>query len=189
VLGEFRKVIYASESWEGQRKSVILRHGPDPISLVELVDRWAEIFTAGNDAEAVERTSAAVVKQIDSGEETAMVPVTFWATDPDKWPTPFMRRLEAPRWAELSGNYDGNVAKGMDRLGRAIGMSSSTLLRVLANEIRHDSSAPQAMLTSPHSQPSGRQLACAMPLDQPRRATSLSGGDARPSYSSRVPQA
>lgn len=116
VLGEFRKVIYASESWEGQRKSLILRHGPDLISLVEIVDGWAEIFTAGNDAEAVERTSAVVVKQIDSGEETAMVPVTFWATDPDKWPTPFMRRLEAPRWAELSGNYDGNVAKGMERL-------------------------------------------------------------------------
>lgn len=116
VLGEFKKVVYASESWEGQRKNIILRHDTDLISLVELVDGWAEIFTAGNDAEAVERTSAAVVKQIESGEESAMVPVTFWATDPERWPTPFMRKLEAPRWAELSGNYDGNVAKGMERL-------------------------------------------------------------------------
>lgn len=116
VLGEFKKAIFASESWEGQRKSLILRHDTDLISYVELVDGWAEIFTAGNDVAAVEQASAAVVKQIDSGEETAMVPVTFWATDPDKWPMPFMRRLEAPRWAELSGNYDGNVAKGMERL-------------------------------------------------------------------------
>jgi hypothetical protein len=116
VLGEFKKVLYASESFEGQRKSLILRHGTDLISLVELVDGWAEIFTAGNDAEAVERTSAAMVKQIESGEETAMVPITFWATDPEKWPIPFMRKLEAPRWAELSGNYDGNVANGMERL-------------------------------------------------------------------------
>ncbi|WP_213736033.1 AAA family ATPase [Bradyrhizobium sp. dw_411] len=116
LLGEFKKVLYASESWEGERKSLILRHDTDLISLVELVDGWAEIFTAGNSAEAVERTSAALFKQIESGEETAKVPVTFWAADPDKRPMPFMRRLEAPRWAELSGNYDGNVAKGMERL-------------------------------------------------------------------------
>lgn len=116
LLGEFKKVLYASEVWEGQRKSLILRHDTDLISLVELVDGWAESFTAGNDVEAVGRTSGALVKQIDSGEETAMVPVTFWAADPDKQPVPFMRRLEAPRWTELSGNYDGNVAKGMERL-------------------------------------------------------------------------
>jgi hypothetical protein len=57
-----------------------------------------------------------MVKQIESGEETAMMPITFWAADPDKWPQPFMRKLAAPRWAELSGNYDGNVAEGMGRL-------------------------------------------------------------------------
>jgi hypothetical protein len=116
VLGEFRKVLDASEIWEGERKSLILRHDTDLISHVELVDGWFEIYTAGNDAEAVERVSAAIVKQIGSGEETAMVPTTFWATDPDKWPIPFMRKLEAPRWAELSGNYDSNVAEGMKRL-------------------------------------------------------------------------
>ncbi|WP_213736044.1 AAA family ATPase [Bradyrhizobium sp. dw_411] len=116
LLGEFKKVLYASESWEGERKSLILRHDTDLISLVELVDGWAEIFTAGNDAEAVERTSASVVKQIDSGEETAVVPITFWATDPDKRPVPYMRKLEAPRWADLSSNYDANVAEGMGQL-------------------------------------------------------------------------
>jgi hypothetical protein len=116
VLGEFRKALHASESWEGERKTLILRHDTDLISMVELVDGWAEIFTAGNDAEAVERTSAAVVEQIDTGEETAMVPITFWAADPDKRPIPYMRRLETPQWAELSGNYDGNVAERMGRL-------------------------------------------------------------------------
>ncbi len=38
VLGEFKKVLYASESWEGERKTLILRHDTDLISLVELVD-------------------------------------------------------------------------------------------------------------------------------------------------------
>ncbi len=116
LLGEFKNVLYASESWEGERKSLILRHDTDLISLVELVDGWAEIFTAGNNVEAVERTSAALFKQIESGEEAAKVPVTFWAADPDKRPMPFMRRLEAPRWTELSNNYDGKVAQGMERL-------------------------------------------------------------------------
>lgn len=116
VLGEFKKALYASESFEGQRKSLILRHDTDLTSYVELVDGWAEIFTAGNDTGAVERTSTALVQQIESGGETAMVPITFWAADPDKWPVSYMRKLEAPRWAELSDNYDGSVAKGMERL-------------------------------------------------------------------------
>lgn len=116
ILGEFRKKLHASEIWEGQRKNLILRHDTNLISLVEIVDGWAEVFTAGTDVEAVERTSAALVKQIGNDEETAMVPVTFWAADPDKYPVPFMRKLEAPHWAELSGNYDGSVANGMGRL-------------------------------------------------------------------------
>ncbi len=44
----------------------------DPGILIEVhvLEGRAEIFTAGNDTAAVERISAAVVKQIDSGEET-----------------------------------------------------------------------------------------------------------------------
>jgi hypothetical protein len=116
MLGEFGKLLEASESFEGQRKTLLLRHEKDLISLVELVDGWAEVITAGKDRAAVERTCAAVSKQISQEDGNGIIPITFWALDPDKYPQAMMRKLDTPRWDDVSGNYDTNVVEEMERL-------------------------------------------------------------------------
>lgn len=115
LLGDFVRQLEASESQEGYRKSWLLRHDDYLITLVELVDGLAEIITAGRDYAAVEQTCFAIAKQVAT-DNKEVVPITFWATDPEKFPVPMMRELEAPRWAELSGNYDTSVIESMDRL-------------------------------------------------------------------------
>ncbi|MEJ1960998.1 MAG: AAA family ATPase [Gammaproteobacteria bacterium] len=116
MLGTFAGQIEASESFEGQKKTCILRHGPDFFTLVELVDGWAEIITAGRDRLAVEKQAAAIAKQVTQDDGGSVVPITFWALDPEKWPRAIMRKLETPQWTELSGNYDTAVTEGMKRL-------------------------------------------------------------------------
>jgi hypothetical protein len=114
--GDLGQRLEASESLEGLRKTWLLRHDQDLITLVILVDGWADISTAGKDLGAVEQTCSAVAKQIGSGDGTGIVPITFWALDPEKWPRAMMRKLDTPRWADLSGNYDTNVVEEMERL-------------------------------------------------------------------------
>ncbi len=116
MLGEFSQQLEASERFEGQRISWLLRHDKDLITLVELVDGWAEVITAGKKRSAVEQACSAVIKQISQDDDGGIIPITFWALDPDKWPQPMMRKLDTPRWANLSGNYDANVEEEMSRL-------------------------------------------------------------------------
>lgn len=116
MLGKFGEQVEASESFEGQRISWLLRHDKDLITLVELVDGWAEVITAGKSLAAVRQTGSAVIKQISQDDDSGIIPITFWALDPDKWPQPMMRKLPTPRWADLSGNYDTNVVEDMQRL-------------------------------------------------------------------------
>lgn len=128
MLGEFRQQLEATESFDGQRKTWLLRHEKDLITLVELVDGWAEVLTAGKDREAVARTCAAVSKQISKDDGNGIIPITFWALDPDKWPQPMMRKLGTPRWSDLSGNYDTNVVEEMQRLFAIKGCPSERLI-------------------------------------------------------------
>ena len=116
MLGEFAQLLEASENFEGQRKTLILRHEKDLITMIELVDGWAEVFTAGKERAAVEQTCAAVSKQISQDDGSGIIPITFWALDPDKYPQAMMRKLETPRWDDISGNYDTSVAGEMERL-------------------------------------------------------------------------
>ena len=116
MLGEFGRLLEASECFEGQRKTWLLRHEKDLITMVELVDGWAEVMTAGKNRAAVEQTCAAVSKQISQDDDNGIIPITFWALDPEKWPQAMMRKLDTPRWADLSGNYDTNVVEEMERL-------------------------------------------------------------------------
>ncbi len=116
MLGGFKSRLEASESFDGQRKSWLLRHDKDLITLVEVLDGWAEILTAGKDYAAVHETCAAIARQVGDDKDDAVVPITFWALDPDKYPKAMMRKLDTPRWADLSGNYAAEVTEGMERL-------------------------------------------------------------------------
>jgi hypothetical protein len=116
MLGDFKSLLEASENFDGQRTSWLLRHGRDLITLVEVLDGWAEILTAGKEYAAVHDTCAAVVRQISDDEDSAIVPVTFWASDPDKYPKAMMRKLDTPSWEDLKGNYDTGVVEGVERL-------------------------------------------------------------------------
>lgn len=116
MLGNFKPLLEASENFDGHRMSWLLRHNQDLITLVEVVDGWAEILTAGKDYAAVHETCAAVVRQVSDDEDSAIVPITFWASDPDKYPKAMMRKLDAPRWADLKNNYDTGVVEGVERL-------------------------------------------------------------------------
>lgn len=116
MLGSFKSKLEASESFDGQRTSWLLRHDQNLITLVEVVDGWAEILTAGKDYAAVHETCTAIARQVSDNADSAIVPVTFWALDPDKYPKAMMRKLDTPSWAELKDNYDTGVVEGMERL-------------------------------------------------------------------------
>jgi len=116
ILGEYQQLLEASESFDGQRKSWLLRHNQDLITLVEVVDGWAEVLTAGKDHAAVEETCALISAQVAKDSNSSIVPITFWALDPEKFPKAIMRKLEAPEWSELNGNYNGTVIEGMEKL-------------------------------------------------------------------------
>jgi SpoVK/Ycf46/Vps4 family AAA+-type ATPase len=116
MLGHFKPLLEASESYDGHRKSWLLRHDRDLITLVEVVDGWAEILTAGKNFADVHETCAAIARQVTHDEDAAVVPITFWALDPEKFPKPMMRKLDTPKWSELSDNYDSSVVEGMERL-------------------------------------------------------------------------
>lgn len=128
MLGDFGNLLDTSECFEGQRKTLILRHERDLITMVELVDGWAEIFTAGKDRDAVEATCAAVSKQLSKEDDSAIVPITFWALDPEKWPRPMMRKLETPRWSDIEGNYDTGTVEQVESLLKLTNCPSERLI-------------------------------------------------------------
>lgn len=116
MLGSFKSQLEASETFDGQRISWLLRHNPDLITLIEVVDGWAEILTAGKDYQAVHETCAVIARQVGEEADSAIVPITFWASDPDKYPKAMMRKLEAPSWESLQDNYDTGVVEGVEKL-------------------------------------------------------------------------
>lgn len=116
MLGDFGALLEASEGRDDDRKTWLLRHDKDLITVIEVFDGWAEIATAGKDLARVEATCAAIATQIGLKDHGGVVPITFWALDPEKWPRAMMRRLETPGWQDVAGNYDAGVAAGMERL-------------------------------------------------------------------------
>lgn len=115
MLGDYASQLEASDA-RGDEKSWLLRHSQDEITLIELTDGWTDVATAGRDLARVERTCAAVTKQLHAEDQGRIVPITFWTLNPEKWPFALMRKLEAPGWREVAGNYAGGVAAGMEQL-------------------------------------------------------------------------
>lgn len=115
VLARYAYLLETSEV-RGDEKSWLLRHSDGQITLIELAGGWANIATAGRDPTKVKKTCAAVTKALRSEDQGHIVPITFWALNPDQWPHALMRKLESPSWQEVAGNYDGGVAAGMERL-------------------------------------------------------------------------
>jgi len=116
MLGAFAKDLEKADGREEDRLTWLLRHGPDLISLVEVIDGWADVATAGNDLAEVKATSVAIAKAIASQAPDNEIPITFWTVDPDKYPLPFMRKLQVPAWKELEHNYTADVTAGMNDL-------------------------------------------------------------------------
>jgi hypothetical protein len=116
MLGDFKSLLEASENFDGQRMSWLLRHDQNLITLIEVVDGWAEILTAGKDYATVHETCAIIARQVSDNADSTIVPITFWALDPDKYPKAMMRKLDTPSWAGLKDNYDTGVVEGMERL-------------------------------------------------------------------------
>jgi hypothetical protein len=116
MLGGYAPLLEASDGRDGDAKSWLLRHGPDLITLIHITDGWADISTAGRDLAQVAATCTAVARQINAGDQGRIVPITFWALDPEKWPRAMLRMLETPGWQEVAGNYGGGVVTGMERL-------------------------------------------------------------------------
>ena len=116
MLGKFKELLESSESFEGQRKTWILRHSEELITLVEVVDGWAEVITAGKERLLVESASLNVVKQIMEKDDQGVIPITFWALDPEKFPKSMMRKLSTPRWEDIKNNYDIDVNEEMQKL-------------------------------------------------------------------------
>ncbi len=116
MLGDFAKDLEKADGREEDRLTWLLRHGPDLISLVEVIDGWADVATAGNDHAKVKAISAQIAQAIASKALANETPITFWTVDPDKYPTPFMRKLQVPAWEELADNYNQDVAAGMNDL-------------------------------------------------------------------------
>jgi ATPase family associated with various cellular activities (AAA) len=116
MLGDYAELLEASDGRDDDVKTWLLRHAEDEITLIELTDGWANIATAGRDRVQVETTCAAVARRVNAGDEGRIVPITFWALDPEKWPRAILRRLETPPWQEVAGNYGSGVVAGMERL-------------------------------------------------------------------------
>lgn len=116
MLGDYAAQLEASDGRDEDRKTWLLRHDPETITLIEVARGWADIATAGKDLAKVEGICAAVAEQITTKDNGGIIPITFWALDPEKWPRPMMRELETPTWKELAGNYNEGITTGMKQL-------------------------------------------------------------------------
>ncbi len=116
MLGKYAALLEASDRRDDETVSWLLRHGKNQITLIEVIDGWADIATAGLDLAQVEETCAAVARQVNTEDLGRIVPITFWALNPDKWPQAMMRKLETPSWKEVAGNYGTSLGASMERL-------------------------------------------------------------------------
>lgn len=116
MLGGYVSLLEASDGRDEDRKTWLLRHDKDQITLIEITDGWADITTAGRSPEQVAETCGRVATQIASKDHPGLIPITFWALDPEKWPRAIQRKIETPTWAEVQANYSADVLSGMEPL-------------------------------------------------------------------------
>jgi len=117
MLGPLAHLLDASDGRPDGRKSWLLRHGQEALTLVELFDGWANIATAANDPHraetATERTATQIRCQDDDEGKT---PVTFWALDARGNPRAMRRKVEVPPWEDVANNYAETTQAAFRRL-------------------------------------------------------------------------
>jgi hypothetical protein len=117
-LGDYEQLLEASDGEDQGEKAWILRHqNPDQITLVHLHEGWADIWTAGDDAERALAVAQQLAEQLRAPEDDeSIIPITFWALDPNRWPRAMRRNIETPSWASVSDNYAAETVAGMEQL-------------------------------------------------------------------------
>lgn len=140
-------------SLDAMGQLIVLGH-VDERELVEVVLHHGagHIRTAADTAEAADELMERLVdvlREHGEREEDPRVPIYFW-TLADHGPEPMRRRLYAPRWEEIAGNYVGPVGDALEKImtsppdsarGIALwrgepGTGKTTALRALAREWR-----------------------------------------------------
>lgn len=130
--------------------AVLVRPEPEMLVLVLASRGHGEVAVAGMDRDAVDRVTADLIATLrDPEPDDAQVPVTFWAHAGDQ-PLRLRRRLSAPPWDEVRGNYAPPARATLDELMIATepgpgglllwhgepGTGKSYALRALAREWR-----------------------------------------------------
>jgi hypothetical protein len=116
VFGE----VEAAEQYAGAA-CVVLR--PEPRMLIHLsAERGnGDIAVAGVDRDAIGQVASEIVESLRDAESEDEVPIVFWANAPGHPMRP-RRRISAPAWAEIEGNYSQAVR---DALGPLMGATAS----------------------------------------------------------------
>jgi uncharacterized protein DUF5925/ATPase family protein associated with various cellular activities (AAA) len=130
--------------------AVLLRPEPKMLIYLSVGYGQGEIGVAGVDRVAVDSVAADVISTLrDPGPAESEVAITFWAYSPGAAIRP-RRRIHAPAWDEIRGNYAGSTRVVLDELARATepgpgglllwhgqpGTGKSYALRALAREWR-----------------------------------------------------
>lgn len=122
VLGDIELAVR-----EGSECAVVLRLGPDMLVQIGGGRGHGRITVAGMDHAAVDGVLEDLVETLREEEAEDEVPVTFWAHSAG-WPANPRRRIRAPRWSEIRGNY-GTASRGaLDELMAADGPGPGGLL-------------------------------------------------------------
>jgi hypothetical protein len=129
--------------------AVLLRMEPRMVVYVWSSRGNADLTVAGDDREAVDRVAGDLMAALRDPALDGEVPVTFWAHSAGRPMNP-RRRIAAPEWSEIRGNYAEAARGALDELMRATepgpgglllwhgepGTGKTHALRALASEWR-----------------------------------------------------
>lgn len=147
--------ITVEASLDAMGQVIVLGHAEER-ELVEVVMQHGagHVRVAADTAEAADVLRDRLVESLSEPAERVedpRVPIYFW-TLTEHGPEPMRRRLHAPRWKEIAGNYVAPVMGALEKImssppdtarGIALwrgqpGTGKTTALRALAREWRHD---------------------------------------------------
>ena len=108
--------------------AVLLRAGPDMLIQLVAGRGHGHIEAAGHDRDAVDAVVADLVSALREAQPTDdEVPITFLANASGRMIEP-RRRISAPAWAEIRGNYSAGARSALDDLMAARGPGPGGLL-------------------------------------------------------------